>query len=100
VVVQTGTPEDLVLRPADDYVAEFTRNVARAKVLAASSIMQPLPGDAPLGGWPASVEAGAKVADIASLVSRQPGPIAVIGATGEAVGLLHRQDVIDVMMGG
>ncbi len=100
VVVQTGTPEDLVLRPADDYVAEFTRNVARAKVLAASSIMQPLPGDAPLGGWPASVEAGAKVADIANLVSRQPGPIAVIGATGEAVGLLHRQDVIDVMMGG
>ena len=99
-VVQTGTPEDLVLRPADTYVAEFTRNVVRAKVLQASSIMQPLPDAVPEGGWPARVEAAARVADIARLVSRQPGPIAVVDAKGETVGMLRRQDVIEVMMGG
>ena len=100
VVVQTGTAEDLVLRPADGYVAEFTRNVVRAKVLPASSIMQPLPDVHPQGGWAAKVEAGAKVADIAGLVSRQPGPIAVVDTSGVTVGMLHRQDVINVMMGG
>ena len=100
VVVQTGTPEDLVLRPADGYVAEFTRNVVRAKVLPASSIMHPLPIPLPEGGWAAKVEAGAKVADIAGLVSQQPGPIAVVNNSGETVGMLHRQDVIKVMMGG
>ena len=32
-IVQTGTPEDLVMRPATAYVAEFTRDVPKAKVL-------------------------------------------------------------------
>jgi glycine betaine/proline transport system ATP-binding protein len=99
-VVQTGTPEDLVLRPADAYVAEFTRNVVRAKVLQASSIMHPLPEPLPEGGWSATVEAVAKVADIAGLVSQQPGPIAVVDGKGQPMGMLHRQDVINVMMGG
>ena len=40
-VVQAGTPEDLVLSPADGYVAEFTRNVSRAKVLKVASLMKP-----------------------------------------------------------
>ncbi len=100
VVVQTGTPEDLVLRPANDYVREFTRNVVRAKVLQASSIMHPLPPAPPDGGWSARVDAASKVAEIAGIVSQQPGPIAVVNARGEAVGVLHRQDVIEVMMGG
>jgi ABC-type proline/glycine betaine transport system ATPase subunit len=54
----------------------------------------------PEGGWSARIEAQSKVADIAGLVSQQPGPIAVVDGKGEAVGMLHRQDVIKVMMGG
>jgi len=100
IVVQTGTSEDLVLRPADAYVAEFTRNVVRAKVLQASSIMHRLPDAPPEGGWSAKIEAEAKIADIAGLVSQQPGPIAVVDAQGVTVGMLRRQDVINVMMGG
>ena len=34
-IVQVGTPEELVLNPATDYVAEFTRDVQRAKVVSA-----------------------------------------------------------------
>ncbi len=30
-IVQCGTPEELVLSPATDYVAEFTRSVTKAK---------------------------------------------------------------------
>ena len=33
IIIQIGTPEELVIQPADDYVAEFTREVSRAKVL-------------------------------------------------------------------
>jgi glycine betaine/proline transport system ATP-binding protein len=39
--VQVGTPEEVVAHPADDYVADFTRDVPRAHVLTARSIMQP-----------------------------------------------------------
>ncbi|TIX11403.1 MAG: glycine betaine/L-proline ABC transporter ATP-binding protein, partial [Mesorhizobium sp.] len=39
-VIQTGTPEELVVNPATDYVAEFTRDVDRAKVISARSLMR------------------------------------------------------------
>ena len=34
-IIQIGTPEELVINPATDYVAEFTRDVHRAKVMSA-----------------------------------------------------------------
>ena len=33
--VQVGTPEEVVAEPADDYVADFTKEVPRAHVLTA-----------------------------------------------------------------
>ncbi len=50
LVVQIGTPAELVTNPADDYVAEFTSDVPLARVLRAGDIMEPvtgLPADAP-----------------------------------------------------
>ena len=44
--VQVGTPEDVVAHPADDYVADFTKDVPRAHVLTARAIMRPSNGDA------------------------------------------------------
>lgn len=38
-IVQIGTPEDIVLNPADEYVEEFTRDINREEVLTASSVM-------------------------------------------------------------
>nr|PZN38484.1 MAG: ABC transporter ATP-binding protein [Bacillota bacterium] len=38
-VVQVGTPEEILSNPADDYVAEFTRDVNRSRVLTARSVM-------------------------------------------------------------
>ena len=37
-IVQIGTPEDLILSPADGYVAEFTREAPRARILSARAI--------------------------------------------------------------
>jgi glycine betaine/proline transport system ATP-binding protein len=39
-IVQTGTPQDIVLRPADDYVAEFVRRMNPLKVLTGAMIMR------------------------------------------------------------
>ena len=39
--VQTGTPEDMVSNPVNDYVRDFTRDVPRSKVLTARSVMSP-----------------------------------------------------------
>lgn len=39
-VVQIGTPQHVIMNPADDYVDEFTKDVPRSRVLTASSIME------------------------------------------------------------
>ena len=38
-IIQLGTPEEIVTHPADAYVGEFVRDVSKAKVLGAASIM-------------------------------------------------------------
>ena len=38
-LVQVGTPEDIIMNPADDYVEAFVKDVNRAKVLRARTVM-------------------------------------------------------------
>jgi glycine betaine/proline transport system ATP-binding protein len=45
--VQSGTPQEIVTRPAEDYVFEFTRDVDRSRVLTFDDIMQPAAHVAP-----------------------------------------------------
>jgi glycine betaine/proline transport system ATP-binding protein len=41
-VIQQGTSQDIVLRPADDYVASFVREVNRGRVVHVEAVMTPL----------------------------------------------------------
>ncbi len=93
-VIQIGTPEELVLNPATDYVAAFTRNVQRAKVVTARSIMGPLNGVT--GG---QVKASDKIADLAPGMIKAGQPCSVIDDSGAAVGTLALQSVIDTLIG-
>jgi glycine betaine/proline transport system ATP-binding protein len=38
-IVQIGSPEDLIMKPADDYVKEFTEDLPRERLLSVKSIM-------------------------------------------------------------
>lgn len=41
VLVQQGTPDDILLNPADDYVEAFVKDVNRARALNVETVMQP-----------------------------------------------------------
>jgi glycine betaine/proline transport system ATP-binding protein len=41
-IVQTGSPEDIVLRPADDYVTEFVQHMNPLNVLKGATVMRSL----------------------------------------------------------
>ena len=41
-MVQVGTPIDIIMNPADDYVEAFVKDVNRAKVIKAKIIMSPV----------------------------------------------------------
>ena len=100
-IIQVGTPEDLVVSPASDYVAEFTRDVARAKVLTARSVMSPLDGGQPPapGAVAGSVPATAKIDSVAARVVHGARPFAVTDGDGQAIGLLTRAAVLAVLVG-
>jgi len=95
-IVQTGTPEDLVLHPATDYVAEFTRNVAKAKVVKVRSLMHA--GTDAILNVPI-VSPTMHIAEAAPLFG-DADTLAVVTDDGMTVGRLERRDVADLMMRG
>lgn len=95
-VIQIGTPEDLVTRPATDYVREFTRDVQRAKVISARAIMTPASSG---HGFARRVSAEAKVASFAAEIIGVQQPFAVEDEQGHVVGEVHRERVIELLAG-
>ncbi len=91
---QVATPEELVLQPATDYVAEFTRHVSRAKVIRAASVMEPLSGDDHAG----EIAHDAVIEDIADRVEGADAPHKVM-KDGQPVGQITRKTAIDVLVG-
>ncbi len=94
-IVQIGTPEEVVTRPASPYVAEFTRDVPRAKVLSLAAVMGPIDGAAEFAG---ELPASAKVAEVAHTVLASRRPFLVV-ADGKRVGALTQEQVIGVLAG-
>jgi glycine betaine/proline transport system ATP-binding protein len=95
-IIQIGTPEELVTRPATDYVAEFTREIPRAKVLSARAVMRPA---ASADGFAGEVAAEVKIETIARRVIDAARPLAVIDRAGQVLGQLEREAVLAVLVG-
>ncbi len=93
-VVQTGTAEDLVTRPATDYVRAFTRAVPRAKVTRLTSLLQP--GD---GGAAAAIPARNTVAEAAPLFAGAAA-LRITDPAGATLGHVTRDRVVAVMLEG
>ncbi len=94
-IIQIGTPEDLVTRPATDYVAEFTRDVQRAKVISARGLMQPLGADCD----GRAVDGRVKIASFAAEIVATGRPFAVTDENGKPIGQVSPQSVIDLLAG-
>ncbi len=94
-IVQCGTPQELVLSPADDYVAAFTRAVPKAKVVRVAALMRP--GADASGPF---VSERATIADAAPLFEDGVDWLGVVDSGGRTLGALARSDVVDLMMRG
>ena len=94
-IIQSGTPEELVLHPATDYVAEFTRDVQRAKVMSAARLMQPLSGktveEAP------RIHADTKVAAFAAEIVAARKCFIVVGPDNLPIGEITPEAVIGLL---
>ncbi|MGZ8622734.1 MAG: quaternary amine ABC transporter ATP-binding protein [Actinomycetota bacterium] len=92
--VQVGTPEEVVAHPADDYVADFTRDVPRTHVLTVRTIMRSANGDADYAG---DVDASTVVRDLLPLVVSEHRPFRVVDGDAQ-IGVVDRTAVLSAMV--
>lgn len=94
-VVQQGDPQSIVLQPANDYVADFVKDINRGRVIKVGSIMGP-PDDDVTGP---ALDAEMLLEDVARIMAdEQTGSVRVTGAAGQVVGVVSAADVMASMV--
>jgi glycine betaine/proline transport system ATP-binding protein len=94
-IVQIGTAQEIVSRPINEYVREFTRDVPRAKVLTADTIMQPA-GDTRCEDGTV-VSKSMTLEQCIPLVLTAERPLQVVDQAGTPIGVLDRRSVLEAI---
>ncbi|GLX52093.1 glycine/betaine ABC transporter ATP-binding protein [Streptomyces hygroscopicus subsp. hygroscopicus] len=99
-IVQTGTAEDILLRPENDYVASFIQDVDRSRVLTAAAVMDtgPRGDEADCGCETATPET--PFGELCAISARLSHPVAVLDADRTLVGVVPRQRLLGLLGGG
>lgn len=102
-VVQIGTAEDIVMHPADDYVADFVAGISRLKVVRAHAVMQPLDKHKSAAGTIADtaprVNESEALSTLIHLAIDDDSPI-LVEEGGVDVGVITRQDILRTVIEG
>ncbi|MBE2275371.1 MAG: glycine betaine/L-proline ABC transporter ATP-binding protein [Rhodobacteraceae bacterium] len=97
-IIQQGSSQDIVLRPADDYVANFVKEVNRGRFIHVDAVMAPFSGSAGPDDQPA-IPAEATIEEAARVVMAHPaGSATVRGKDGKAIGVVSLRDLTAAMV--
>ena len=103
-VVQIGTPEEIVVNPSDDYVADFVKGISRLKVVQAKTIMQPLEQYKKNFGENLSNNEKVNENDILSKLIEtsvsKDKPIVVVNDHNTEVGIITQSDLLKAVVEG
>jgi glycine betaine/proline transport system ATP-binding protein len=95
-IVQLATPEELVGSPADEYVANFVRDIPKSNVLTLRWIMRPLePGDEPDGP---RLDVQTTVQNAVPVIAASERPVCAV-KDGRVVGVVDRETVLRAIAG-
>ena len=92
-VVQVGTPVELIMNPADDYVSEFTKDVPITRVLTAAAVADGAASSVPDAP---SVRADTTLGKLLTMLSDTES-VNVEDASGGFLGVVRAQDVVRAM---
>ncbi len=93
-VVQQGSGQQIVLKPADDYIANFVKDVNRGRVVRCRTLMNPGP---PIEG--PTVDPGLVIEEAARLLSVENRDAAnVVNAKGRHMGVITMSDIIGAIV--
>jgi glycine betaine/proline transport system ATP-binding protein len=89
-VIQRGNPQDIILRPADDYINDFIKDINRGRVLKVSSIMEK--ETMTLG--PKIISSTSIEEALQIIVSSNEGLVTVVDAKGKTIGKVTLENAI------
>lgn len=102
-VVQMGTAEEIVMAPADDYVAEFVAGISRLKVVHAHAVMQPITAHTksygPIAAGAPRVDGGENLSTLINLAIDDENPI-IVQQDGKDAGVITRADLLRTVIEG
>jgi glycine betaine/proline transport system ATP-binding protein len=103
-IVQTGTPEDIVLNPADDYVSDFVAGISRLKVVKAHAVMQEVAKfEGKHGKLPQSATSFSPDASLSVLIEHaieNSEPMAIVDENKKRIGVISRGDLLRTVVEG
>lgn len=94
-IVQTGTPEDIVLKPASGYVADFVAHMNPLKTLRAASVMRKSPP--PPNENCIRVDADTPLMEVLCAKRDGDGPV-YVRCNGEWVGVIDDDEIYDALL--
>jgi len=95
LIIQVGTPEQLVINPATNYVKEFTNDILRSKVLTASSIMEKINNKT--NNYIKINEKSVVESFAADLIDNNKNAL-VVNDENKEVGIITKEKVIDILI--
>ena len=103
-IVQVGTPEEIVTRPIDAYVADFVKGLSKLKLVHARTIMQPIDkyivehgGDA-LAGCP-TAGPDADLDTLIDLAADGEKPIVIVENNSGPIGIVTMRTLLSGIQG-
>ena len=102
-LVQTGTAEEIVMNPADDYVADFVAGISRLKVVRAHAVMQPIDAytqaNGPLPADVPRVNESETLSTLINLAIDHDSPI-MVEDQGKDIGVITRANILRTVVEG
>ena len=93
-VVQAGDSQSILLRPADDYICRFVRDVNRGRFLRVESVMEETPGD----GMP--IASGTVLEAAAAALTREGQDAALVMDGARRLGRLTLRQITSALSAG
>ncbi len=103
-IVQIGTPEEIVTKPADDYVRDFVDGISKLKLVFAHSIMVPLSEYTPKT-WEDLTQSprashGTDLDTLIDISTATEHPIVITSDDGTEVGVIDKPTLLKGIQGG
>ena len=103
-VIQIGTPEEIVVNPADEYVEDFVKGISRLKVVQAKSIMQSVEAYEKKHGklWddPESVQENELLCRLIEKSKSKDKPLIVKNFENHVIGVITQGDLLKAVIEG